>query len=230
MRHIKTSKTTRLFWKRFPYKAVIWAEWAGCIRSLAHEDLDKIDPEKTYHPYRLFSKHETKVRKMFDLLAQYDQKEIKIRSEHNSLSIYFTDYGFFDILRADFEKEIQEFVEPEDETVLNYLLNNRKIEVKPSLLYDCRYKVLVAYDKKSTVESRKNFINLAKAHPDKIHITDRTAHLIEKERMWYSQPYFYVKDSKYLMLTQMMLQHNIKSIIEIVTPDEIKEKETVNAE
>ena len=229
MRYIKTSKTTKLFWKKFPYKAVVWAEWVGCMRSLVRDELDNINPEKKYHPYTLFFRHETKVRKMFDLLDQFSKDEIKIRCEHNGLSIYFTDYKVFDILRADFDKELQEFVEPENTEILNYLLTNKKIEVKPTLLYDCRYKVLLGYNKKSTPESRSNFVNLAKNHPDKIVITERTLHLIQNDRFWYSNPYLYIKDSKYLMLAQMMLQHNIKSIIEIVTPDEITEKETSNA-
>jgi hypothetical protein len=222
MRSIRIINTSKLFWKKFPYKAVLYADWTVCIRRYS---LDDLISEAYPSVKRVFQRNESKVKKLLALISSVDEKEIKIRSEHYSLSIYFKDRSFVDALQKDFFKEFVELHEPKDPATLDYLLNNFKTEIKPELPHGCRYKVILSYDTKSPQQHRDNFIEMSKRNSDYFYVTPIVASLIKVDRPWYSQRYIFVKDDHHLLMTQMMLQHNIRSIVEIKTQDEIKESE-----
>ena len=228
---MRQTTTTRLFYNKYPYKAVLLSDWANFVRSMDLKTFEKItngEKEENLSPnvQKIVSRHKIKVEQLLLLIENYPRGEIRKRAEWRTLSLFFKDKSILEILKRDFNKELIEFSQPASDDALDFLLDNRKIEIKPTLPYDCRFKVILGYEKNAPQIARDNFVKLSANHPDDIRVTARVSHLIQGNAAWWSTPYIYVKDKKYLLIVQMMLQDNIRSITEIKTHNEINQKET----
>jgi hypothetical protein len=153
---------------------------------------------------------------------------MKIRTENYTLNVFFKDKAIIKLLTDEFPKMVTEISQPKNEEVLNYLQSNILTEIKKELPYGCRYKVYLGYSKKTSQTSRENFISMSKRIPDDVRATEVVLNKLDRDRPWYSQYYIFVKDSKHLMMVQLLLQDNIKKIIEIKTADEITKEEKID--
>lgn len=230
MSRTRQSTTTRLFYGKYPYKAVLFSAWTGFVRNMDLKAFDKLIYEEKEDSSLSSSeksvlRYQDKIGNLLSLLENYPKEEIRKRVEWKSLSLFFKDKTLLETLKNDFSKELIEFSQPASDDELDFLLDNRKIEIKPTLPYGCRFKVTLGYEKTAPQTARDNFVKLANSHPDDIRVTDRVLHLVQQNTAWWSNPYIYVKDKKYLMIVQMMLQQNIRSITEIKTQNEINQRE-----
>jgi hypothetical protein len=196
-----TKKTPRLFYKNFPFKAVI---------------ILKIDTQWGY----MSEQFDTN----FDM---YPKNEVKIRREGRWLSVFFKDRLFFDTLKLRFGDSIIEFHEPENDTALKQLLTNQKIEVRKDLVKNCRHRVVLkgGVDSLNNANLRK-IAKTIKDYPDEFSITNRVLEYLEGTQRWaWNTSYFYVKDTKFLTLIQLSSSSSFREVITFVTHDELKEKE-----
>ena len=167
---------------------------------------------------------------MVYFLYSHNKKEVSFRCEGSTLSIFFKDKNILNELLGEFKNHIRAFYEPENALILEYLNENIRTEVKNQLTHGCRYKVNLKTLSKISSSNKENFMRIVNDHNDQFHMTDRTRHLFTGERRWYGEgSFFYVKDSKYLLMVQMIIQPAIKEVIKIVTPEELK-KEELDAE
>mgnify|MGYP003339610165 CR=1 FL=1 len=101
--------------------------------------------------------------------------------------------------------------------------NNTRTVVKKNLTHGCRYKVVLTGSlQKINSDVRKNFVKLVKRNKDEFHISDDALESFKREHRYFWGNYFYVKDGKYLLMAQMMLQPIIKEVVKIVTYDEVE--------
>lgn len=199
-------RTPKLFYRTFPFKAVLFF------------------PRLTKH-LSLSSSEFLSLRQFLD---EFPAIEKKTRIEGRCVSIFFKDKALLSMLTEKYGSAIEEFYEPE-EGALDFFLSNQSVEVRKTLIHDCRYRVILKSLGKKT-KGLDGFVNLVGNHPSEFAIGDKLKDYLTGNRAWYfGAPYFYVKDSKYLMLTHLTLSSSIKEVIKIVTADEIKEKENENA-
>ena len=221
-------KTSSLFWKKFPYKVIVQAPWAGYIRYTSHGALDKAEASGGQVSDRMLfhdtiMAYPTELRKALRFIEKYDKNELRFRCEHKSLSLFFMDRSTLANIQNEFSNDIVEFHEPASDEELDSLLNH-KIIIKDRLIHDCRYKVMLK-DRMSllTDASKINLVRLLKNNRERYANIDKLIRDMEGNHKYIWQTYIYAKESKDLLMLQMIAQPIIREVIKIVTHAEIQE-------
>lgn len=225
---MKIRTTDKLFYRSFPYKAVINNEWGFAATYFSVKDIPAIKKKELTDwgaANRAAREHPNEVIGLIRLFAKYDRTQMRRRHEGRGLSIFFKDREILKELVA-LSKGVEivsEFWEPASQEALTYMESNRRVEVKKQLTHGCRYKIgLQGPISKLSSDGKKNFINLVNRNRDEFHISDNLLNDFRRDYRHFWGNYFYVKDGKYLLMAQMILQPVVKEIVKIVTHDEVK--------
>ena len=231
---MKTRTTQRLFYKKYPFKAKLKPEWAIAARVLSMDEITRALKDKRGRwgfgkAYRLAAEHNKNVVALKQFFEQYSKDDIKFRVE-GSISIFFKDIKILDDLVAKFPKIVDEFWAPASKDIMEHMLSEVRVEVKETLTHGCRYKVFLSGRlAKISDENRQSFVRLYNRHENEFVVPRGTKNDFERPAYtFYGSPYFYVKDSKYLLMAQMLIQPVIKETVKIVTIEELNQKETEN--
>lgn len=219
-------KTTNcLFYKKFPYKIVIYGDWTPAGQYLTEEILDQILSGKKSFGYleKIAKRNPKESRKIIQFVKSLDKEESKVRVEGRSMSIFLKDKALLEKIKKEFKDDIQAIYEPKDTSVLELLTSDKKIEIRKKLTHGCRYKVTLRSFDETTVSVRESFLNFAEKNPDQFCLTNLTKITLHRAKFsGWSTCYFYVKDEKFLLMAQMMIQPIIKCVYEIVTESEVE--------
>lgn len=224
----KTHTTTKLFYRSFPYKALINYEWANVVGRFTERDIPiilsrKFPDRSGRYESPLVRKYPKEVVAFIKFLKKYDKTQLRTRSEGYSLSLFFKDRSLYEELEniSKNHRIVDEFWEPASPESLDFMQTNRRVEVKNALTHGCRYKVVINGNWSNiSNDGRNNFINLVDRHPTQFHISNAVKSTIN--RGWYSYGgTIYVKDSKFLLIVQMSIQSLIKEVVKIVTLEEV---------
>ncbi len=226
---IKTSD--RLFYRSFPYKAVFNTDWAVAATYFTKRDIPRIkagDISDYGRANRAAKHHPNKVIELIKFFDKFEKGEMRKRHENYSLSLFFKDRSVVDTLELLAPGAITELWEPPSDEALAFMENNTRTVVKKTLTHGCRYKVVLQGDiNKVGPEVRKNFVKLVKRNRDNFHISEHSLDSLNYKHRHFWGNYFFVKDSKHLLMAQMMIQPIIKEVVKIVTYDEVANGVTV---
>ena len=231
---MKIKTTDRLFYRSFPYKAVIDNEWGFAANHFTPKDIPKIKKGdlSDWGAYnRAAMKYPNEVIHLIRIFNKYNRTELRRRSEGRGLSLFFKDKNILTELqniKTD-NSVVVEFWEPQSPEALTFLESNRRVEVKKQLTHGCRYRVaLQGSINKISEDGRKNFVNLVKRNKNEFYMSDRLLDDFKRNHRHFWGNYFYVKDGKFLLMAQMILQPVVKEVVKIVTHDEIQQEENAN--
>ena len=226
--------TDKLFYRSFPYKAVIDNEWGFAANYFDEKDIPKIkkgDLSDWGAANRAARQYPKEVISLIQVFSKYDKTQLRRRSEGRGLSLFFKDKNILNELHCVSKKNpiVAEFWEPVSEEALMFMETNRRVEVKKQLTHGCRYKVaLQGSISKLSPDGKKNFVNLVKRNIDEFHISEDLLNSFKREYRHFWGNYFYVKDGKFLLMAQMILQPIIKEVVKIVTHEEVNQEEITN--
>ena len=227
---IKTSD--RLFYRSFPYKAVLNNEWAFAATHFHLNDIIRIkkgDLSDYGRVNRAALRYPTEICELIKFFENFDRTTMRKRQECYSISLFFKDPSVVDDLERLAPGAITEFWKPASNEALAFMENNTRTVVKKELTHGCRYKVILQGDvNKIGPEVRKNFVKLIKRNRDNFHISEHSLDSFNHKYRHFWGNYFYVKDSKHLLMAQMMMQPIIKEVVKIVTYDEVNQGEHTN--
>ena len=229
---MKIRTTDRLFYRSFPYKAVIDNEWSFAANCFTIKDIPEIKKGglSTWGAAnRAANNFPNEVIGLIKLLDKYDRTELRRRHEGRGTSLFFKDIKILDELKALSKTEdvVSEFWEPVNADALTYMESNRRVVVKKELTHGCRYKVVLNGSiGKLSPDGKKNFLNLVKRNAHEFHLSDDMSESFKRQYRHFYGHYFYVKDGKFLLMAQMILQPIIKEVVKIVTYDEVKNEST----
>lgn len=228
---MKTLITPRLFYKKFPFKARLTPSWAVAARELTKDEI--LEFTKTKRTHNRYGKwviaHPKEVNDLHDFFQKYPKDQMKFRHE-GELTIFFKDINVLYELTKQFPNIVNTFWKPANDQALDHMMENIRVEIKPRLTHDCRYKVFLGGKlSKISNENRMAFIRLYDRHPDEFVLPKSTRQDFEYPHAYiWGSPYFYVKDSKYLLMAQMLIQPIISQTVKMVTLDELTEKENAD--
>lgn len=229
---MKKRTTQRLFYKKFPFKAKLKPDWAVSARVLGVDDIQMLAKHKKPggfgRSFRLAIEHNANVVALRNFFDQYSKDDLKFRVE-GQLSMFFKDKQILESLQAQFPKIVDEFWEPANEEAMEHMLSEVRVEVKETLTHGCRYKVFLRGRMNNiSNENRTSFVRLYSRNENEFVVPKGTKDDFERPSWGFGgSPYFYVKDSKYLLMAQMLIQPLIKETVKMVTIEELeKEKET----
>ena len=227
---IKTSD--RLFYRTFPYKAVLNNEWAVAATQFSIKDIPRIkkgDISDYGRTNRAARAHPTETCELIRFFDKFEKSDMRMRNECYNLSLFFKDRSIVDDLEKIAPGSITELWEPPSDEALAFMENNTRTVVKKTLTHGCRYKIVLQGDiNKVGPEVRKNFIKLVKRNRDNFHISEHSLDSFSYKHRYFWGNYFFVKDSKHLLMAQMMIQPIIKEVVKIVTNDEVIQGEHTN--
>ena len=233
---MKTRTTQRLFYKKYPFKARLNPEWAVAARVLSMEEILSAKHHNRSRfglgrVYRMAVEHPKNVLALKDFFRQYTNDDIRFRVE-GRLTMFFKDIKILEDLQTQFPKIVDEFWAPANKDVMEHMLSEVRVEVKETLTHGCRYKVYLRGRMANiSDENRKSFVRLYSRNENEFVVPRGTKHDFERPSWgFYGSPYFYVKDSKYLLMAQMLIQPLIKETVKMVTIEELNQKETENVE
>jgi len=222
---MKIKTTDRLFYRSFPYKAVFNTDWAVAATYFTKSDIPRIrrgDISDYGRANRAAKRYPREVIELIKFFDKFEKGEMRKRLENYSLSLFFKDRSVVDTLELLAPGAIVELWEPASEEALTFMESNTRTVVKKNLTHGCRYKVVLSGSvKKLSPDGRKNFMNLIKRNSSEFHITEDALDSFKRDYKYFYGHYFYVRDGKYLLMAQMMLQPIIKEVVKIVTYDEV---------
>lgn len=222
---MKIRTTDRLFYRSFPYKAVLNNEWAFAATHFRMTDILTIkrgDLGDYGRVNRAALRYPNEIIELVKFFDKFDKTTMRKRHECFNLSLFFKDRSVADELEKLAPGAIIELWEPASEEALTFMESNTRTVVKKQLTHGCRYKVVLSGSvKKLSPDGRKNFMNLIKRNKSEFHITEDALDSFKREYRYFYGHYFYVRDGKYLLMAQMMLQPIIKEVVKIVTYDEV---------
>lgn len=227
---MKIKKTHKLYYRSFPYKAKLIADdWVTAAFRMKPYEVARIlmDPDKQWGKLnKAVAKYPNQVVTLMRYLSQFNKDNFRMRWEY-SVSIFFKDRKIVDELNSlcpDMGPIVAILWEPDNDEVMDCLLTNQRIEVKKELTHGCRYKVYLGNLSKSTPDNKDKFHTLVENNPGYFEVPESMKKSLihhRTSRYYWGTGYFYVKDSKFLLLAQMLLNPIIKEVVKTVTYEEV---------
>jgi hypothetical protein len=226
---MKTNFITKLYYKKYPYKIVVKSDW---VCDLKFRNLDYFKNIKENH-----TSYKGVVRKSENIESQLHLIEsayeilkipnIKTRTEFSTLTFFIEDKSVFEKIKTDLFPIVYQVFVPYNDIVLQELLNKNSIEIRSNLTHGCRYKIVLKNTRSGIKEENiKNFLNLIERNQDQFVLAYNAKYALMTNRLLYlDNSLIYVKDSKFLMMLQMMIQPIIKEVVSMFTYEEITNKD-----
>jgi len=206
----KKTKSSKLFYGKWPYKVICRVEGAWAIRYGGSYIRDIIIGKE-------FTKNinKSRLKKFIKLAEPFLIDTIKKRCESSICTFYCADLALYDNIKDKLEEFIIEVVEPGNQEELDFLTNATAKKVVcdhlPHNLY--RYKISIKATTPANIRtSFKSWIANYGGNIKTSYSTDRWFASLRN----YGQPFIYVKDSPMLTMVSMFLGGNISKIEEYV--------------
>lgn len=220
MQRALLSKTKKLFYGKYPYRAVASFKGAHVFRkwNSMHRIQKMCASELNY----AFDKNE--VSKLASIIEPYrNESEVRFRSEGSKISIYTTDKGIYDKFRDDLKGYIVELVEPGSDAELTAMQEDKKLVVCNKLPHN-KYQFKVTL-KNIPVESRPQIHAwLVNNNHKSVRAPYGTIKRLLGVRYMYGSNIIYVRDAKSLTMLQLLISGYVKKIEEYILRCDINTK------
>lgn len=223
---MKSQKTNKLFYKKWPFKIVCYlkgsyyavrlndAKFYEWVNSLG------IYSSQPWHHSKPFDK--SAVAAFRSIITPFIGQDTKFRAESGIFNIYCKDSKMFSKIAQAVQPWVTEVWEPASEEELTYLLSNTdKKQIRDTLPYDkFKYKVFIKV--KFEPSSRERFLEWALKYPDTIRVSKSTLLWLAGTRKYFTMtPFMYVTDEKMLSMVHLYLGSNIGRVEEFILRDGI---------
>lgn len=201
--------TTKLFYKKYPYKVSCKIAGAYLLKRFKVEDI--LNSSEKFNEVILINQRWSTFNRIseFDLktftsdaIEFLENKDIKTRAESRTFDLYLPTYDLYYTAQNVLRKYLYSITEPSSEEELQTLLENTKYvlcKTLPKGKY--RYKVIF---KEMPANTKLNLINWAeKYNNDDIYISPRTQMHFKGYKNRWGTHFFYLKDSKMITLLAM---------------------------
>ena len=206
----KKTKSSKLFYGKWPYKVICRVEGAWAIRYGISYIRDMVIG-KDFHR----NVNKSKLKKFVKLAEPFLIDTIKKRCENNICTFYCADLAMYDDMKDKLEEFIVEVVEPGSQEELDLLTQNTAKKVVCDALPHKLYRYKISIKATTPPNIRTSFKSWIANYGEIIKTSNSTDRWFTSLRN-YGQPFIYVKDSPMLSMVSMFLGGNISKIEEYV--------------
>jgi len=222
MINYRTQKTSKLFYKKWPYKIECNGKNFWMVKRLPFAKvIDYCTSKNRRHGLSTFWDFKTITAEERDRLLKFARsvepfldKDIQVRVEGNHYNIYCKDTVLYNDLKKDLDKFIVEVHEPESSAELDYLNDNGHKKVLCNKIPFDKYKYKVYFSPSCKADVKARFESWLHHYTAKIKIPRGTVHWFVKG--WYQSPYIYVEDSGTLAMIGLFMGQDIKKVEEFI--------------
>ena len=211
---MKFLKTSRLFYKKWPFKVECYLKGASRIKYNGVEDV--IDwcmgvpgiGKGLWWEDKSIDKSE--LLQFATAVQPYLDKEIQIRVEGAHFNIFCKDQDLLDNITHSLAAWVTAVYEPSNDDAYNYLLDNpgNKVLCEQYPWDGFQYKIILR--EKMPEDAKMNFLNWIQRYPGKIRIAGSSLNWIINNKRWMQDPFIYVKDQGTLTMTLLFLGNYCK--------------------
>lgn len=223
---MKVHNTSKLYYKKYPYKVETRVKGSHFIRSGADYAIDmcnqRLADNKSYN-YKFRDLNNNDILNLVEFIKsskKFVEQGIKTRSEWGTFIFYLEDEKTFNKVVKKVNPWIRSVSKPASKEDLEKLLDNKKITLCNKLpLKKYHYKIFL--NRKMPVHRREKFFEWTQNYGDSIRfsgVSKRWMHGVG----WCYDPYMYVEDSKLLLMVKMSLGENIIKTEEFVLRNTVK--------
>lgn len=223
---MKKHQTNKLFYNTWPYKITCQIHGISRMRGVIHNKNFQTIPIKysidkylMRYDLRFDSRFTINVKELTNFVETAAEflinKEIRKRIESNKINFYVKTKEDYISIKNKLKKYIKEVWEPNNETELETLLDNKKLILCDKLpRKEYKFKVLF---KELPLEARKNLVAWAEKYKNnEIYINPRTLLHFQGKKNKYNNYFCYVKEEKTLLFLQLAAANYVKSTFEYV--------------
>ena len=228
----KVKDTTKIFYGKYLYKAVLHIPLAGVIRHDPHSKLtieSLVDIRKSN--YRKFysnikwngrSDHIRRAQynevdidqlKYWQRVLRENKNQLKHRIEEPWIQLYTNDEQLlYNLINSD-KKSLLELYRPNNEDCKQILQSNQIIVKKPT---DYHYKIYLKEGYSLSADLRNNLAQYFNSLGDDIKLTNSVHYNLFLRKLWFTGGYFYAKDDKIVTFISLMAPGFISGIFRLV--------------
>jgi len=243
---LKTQHTTKLFFKKYKYKAVVETPQTSFIRYANRKDIDSLFNAESieqwggvkntlsygYSSFSLGTLHDWKTKsqrriwdnrftlyKLYNWLNEnYDNQNHQIRNEGDKLAFFTNDKEKWESFCGAFKNNISELVWPKNEKHEQYLDNNPTHIICKNLPYNkYRYKINL----RGRVARQEGFKEWIENYKGELKVSENLITGIKRGYYFSDGKFLYSTNAEMMLLLQMFLGDSIRSIQEYITEAEL---------
>jgi len=245
-----TQHTSKLFFNKFKYKAVVKTPRTSYLRYASRSEIEKLfsaerleewsgisNPNHSYHYANMnLDLHEGRYKankevwenrftlyKLYNWITTNYNKDSKIRNEGNKLAFYTNDESLWLDLTNTFKNEINEIVWPKNEAHSKFFDENPTTIICKKLPYDkYRYKINL----RGKVVHQAGFSEWISNYNGELKASGNLTNSIRRGYLYSDGKFLYSTNSEMMLLLQMYLGDTIRNIQEYITEAELDEQHT----
>lgn len=203
---MKIYKTNRPFFGKYLYKIETYAPGANLIKSWGLAKDEGIRNNKILPRY--FQTYSSKDKQILlayiDAIRPFADKNLKTRSEWNTLNFFVNDQQLFEDLKEALKEWVTSVTQPDSDADVATMLSKSSFVLCNQLPYEVfKYRVYIKTG--MPAHHRTKFLEWIKQYPEKYHISASTEKWLSNQNHYFQSPYIYVIDSNQLLLTSLHL-------------------------
>lgn len=222
----KPLKTSKLFYKKWPYKiecvqagsSIMYRNPEGGITHWVNGGYNR------YGQRGMSSENQTRLIEFNKKVTPFYKKDIQIRVEGSHFNIFCKDKDLLNQITKDLDPWITAIHGPASDEELEFLMSNghkkRVCNQYPKEKY--HYRIYLRENTPATF--REKFYSWFQKYDGKIAAPPSTCKWLNGEKMWIQAPYIYVEDSSILSMVTLFLGNHIKIIEEFILRSSINTK------
>lgn len=213
----KKALTSKLFYKKYPYRITCNIQGCWILRSYGYEKTQEFCSTQRWKYSNWKPSIDRDNLLAFMNVIDSHKSAAKFRFEHDFFDVYVETEEKYREFQAILEPWITGTCEPENQQALEFLLekqNSKKVICNklPHGLY--KFKIHLRY--KTDPEIRKNFLAWSKNYGNKIRIPEQTSQWLEYDSRWQWNPFLYVADNGTLSMVSLFLSGSVTKVEEYI--------------
>ena len=216
---LRTLQTSKLFYKKWPYKIECWGRNFWMVKRF---DIDKVVEYcqkrakaglNAYWDYKqLGAEDKGRLLAFTRAMEPYLDQDLQIRVEGNTYNIYCKDTALYNALKKDLREYIIEVHEPASMAEVDFLNDNGHKKVLCNKIPFNKYKYKVYFSPNCKPDVRARFESWIHNYNEKVRIPPGTVYWFVKG--WRQSPYIYVEDSGTLAMIGLFMGQDVKKVEE----------------
>lgn len=219
---MKVHKTSKLFYRKYPYKIELSVKGAEYIKRFGHSEIVEFCTGKTFPVYmrfRSFTDQQKQQLMAFSSVVSPLLKEgYQVRTEMNTINFYLEDRNTYESLVSKLDGFINSVTIPNSDDDLEKLFSKNHIIMRDRLPHK-KYAYKVMLRSNIPESNRENFIKWVDTQRDAFFIPQKTELWLRGRRTWIYDPYMYVESSKHLTILGLYLGNSVRRTYEFVLRD-----------